>query len=577
MSIGRERDLYKAYQLGRKALDEGENLLDVTRFHAEQLLSILSGLEEGAHQKAIADAHSFFSEFLSPFDMTSRGFVDAAAILKKEIDERRDAEQALLQSERYFKSLIENALDIVTILDREGNLVYMSPSAERVLGYKHDQFTGRNIMEFIHPADVDLVLELFEAGRKSPFSAARVEFRFKNGNGEWLTLESIGSKLPDNPFVRDMVLLNSRDVTERKNLEEIRRKFEFIINASNELMLLLNSRSEVEAVNQAWRLALTRKKEEIIGSRLDDVVDNELLRHTLGASVSRCLEGTEAKDEGWFLLEGAGRRYLEIDCYPYSSSYSNVTHAIVMVRDNTDRKLIEEDAIERQRKQAEDLKRYTLLAQNAQEDERRRISRELHDDICQRLTALNFQLNVFEDLSKGRKPVGVRRINILRDEINNLISEVRKISYDLRPSALDHFGLVTALKLLCSEFEKLHGIKVRFESEVASHTRFDPEIEIALYRIAQEAMTNCTKHANATMASLKLEADSSELSLSLVDNGDGFELEAYLDETDEGKHFGLINMRERTELLGGTFSLVSAPGEGTTLNATVPNKLSKSK
>lgn len=101
----------------------------------------------------MSDADQFFTEFVSPFEMTSRGFMEVAASLKRQIDERQEAEEALVRSEKYFRSLIENALDIVTILDREGTVMYMSPSGERVLGYSHSDFAGRNILEFVHPDD----------------------------------------------------------------------------------------------------------------------------------------------------------------------------------------------------------------------------------------------------------------------------------------------------------------------------------------------------------------------------------------------------------------------------------------
>lgn len=575
IGTNKERDLYRAYQLGRKALDEADDILDVTRFHADVLLDMLAGLQKEFHGKVIADAHAFFSEFVSPFELTSKGLIDAAVSLKRQIDERQDAEEALQQSERYFRSLIENALDIVTILDKEGTILYISPSGERVFGYSHAEFAGKNILEFVHPEDVDLILELFSTGNDAPFSTARVEFRFRHSNGESLILESIGKKVADSPFVTELVILNSRDITDRRNLEEIRRKYEFIVNASKELMLLVNAEKRLEAVNEACRIALSRNKEDIIGKRIVEILENRAIRTMFAANISKCLSGAEVKDEGWFDLIGSEKRYLEIDCYPYRNNLLTVTHAIVIVRDTTERKIGEDRIRENQRLRAEDLRRYAQLTQRAQEDERRRISRELHDDICQRLTALNFQINVFEDLVGARKRLNKRRLRSVKDEINNLISEVRRISYNLRPSALDHFGLVTAMRLLCSEFEKLHGIQIQFETNVPPHKRFDPEMEIAFYRIAQEALTNCAKHANADAAYLKLAETKSDLSLTLADNGIGFDFGFYVDQRITGKHFGLVNMRERTELLAGTFKVESSCGKGTSINVCVPIKSRK--
>jgi PAS domain S-box-containing protein len=574
-----ERALYKAYELGRRALSDRYSVLDMTRLHTESLLKILAGLHNGTREKVITDAAAFFSEFISPFQVTFSGFLETISSLRTVIDERQMAKEALTRSEKYYASIIENALDMVIILDGEGTLKYVSPSGERVIGYTHADFVGRNILEFVHPDDVDHVLELFKEGTNNYYTAVRAEFRFRHKNGEWIILESTGKRLLESPMAKGLIILNAGDITYRRNLEEIRRKYEFIVNASKELMLLVNVDYRLEAVNEACRLALSRNREDIIGKRIEEVLDNKDLHSILRANISRCLSGAEPRDEGWFDLAGQGTKYLEIDSYPYRNPYHNtrsaVTHAIVIVRDATERKSNEDKVREHQRQRSEDLRRYAQLTQSAQEDERRRISRELHDDICQRLTAINFQMDVVEGSVESQKKISMRRLHSVKKEINSLISEVRRISSNLRPSALDHFGLITALRLLCSEFEKRYNIEVLFETNIEPHKRLDPEMEIALYRIAQEAFTNLGKHSNAGVACLRMIENDCVLTLTVADDGEGFELSSYPDVRGSGQHFGLINMRERTELLAGTFEIQSSPGNGTSITATVPLILKK--
>jgi len=238
--------------------------------------------------------------------------------------------------------------------------------------------------------------------------------------------------------------------------------------------------------------------------------------------------------------------------------------------DITERKKLQEELDRAAKRRTEDLKRFALLAQQAQEEERHRISRELHDDICQRLTALNLGMNVLEDAVVEQKKISLSRLRSVKREINNLISDVRKISYNLRPSALDHFGLVTALKMFCADFEKTRSVKVDFETNIMAHRRFDPEIEIALYRIAQEAITNSVTHAGTKNAFFKIIEEDGYLTLTIVDHGTGFNLTDFYSRAGSDKHFGLINMRERTEFLGGDFHLNSALGKGTTVGVKVP-------
>ena len=144
------------------------------------------------------------------------------------------------------------------------------------------------------------------------------------------------------------------------------------------------------------------------------------------------------------------------------------------------------------------------------------------------------------------------------------------MSSNLRPSVLDDFGLVTALKLLCKEFEAAHSIGTTCEVDASAPRHIDPATEIALYRIAQEALSNVARHADASKVSLRVLHQGSTLRLMVEDDGKGYDAGNRLQAREPGHGLGLISMRERTELLGGTFDAASAPNKGTTISATVP-------
>ncbi|MFZ1081656.1 MAG: PAS domain S-box protein [Candidatus Kryptoniota bacterium] len=694
ISHGGEFALHRAYELGRKALDNGQIIIDVAKLHSTVLLKVLNGTSPDNATEVITSAATFLSEFLSPFEMTFRGFMEAVSSLKIEIGERQRAEEALKESERYYKSLIENALDIVALLDANGYVQYISPSVEKVLGYAQDELIGKNVFGFIHPDDVDAVLEIFSKGKTPARYIAKIEYRIRHKNGEWSIFESIGKNLLDDPFING-IIVNLRDITVRRSLEDIRRKYEFIANASKELMVLINADYKCEGVNEAFCTSLSQNREDIIGKFVPDVLGNNLFSEIFKEHIDKCFTGVEIRYEGWLELPAFGRRFLELYFYPYHNINSIVTHIVIAIRDATSRELAQQeiksseekyrtlfetskegvlllhastgviadmntftldflgyprtalfgkelwevdavkdipvsklafqevveknsgrcdeielstaegrkvkvefiwltyevkgskiiqchlwDITERKklqeelnkaaRQRTEDLKRFALLAQQAQEEERHRISRELHDDICQRLTALNIGMNVFEDAIGEHKQISLTRLRSVKKEINNLISDVRKMSYNLRPSALDHFGLVSALKMFCAEFEKLQGVKVKFETNIMAHQRYDPDIEIALYRIAQEAITNSVKHAKVKIANFKIIEEDGHLTLTVVDRGIGFNPASFYSRPGSEKHFGLINMRERTELLGGTFRLDSVVRKGTTVSVNVP-------
>ncbi len=819
-----ERELHRAYELGRRALDSGELIMNTARIHSEILSNIINKTNDPDERlRIIASSTAFFTEFLSPFEMTFRGFIDVVSNLKTEISIRHQTEEALKQSEKYYKALIENALDIITILDPNGNMIYYSSAVEKVLGYSSTELLNKNAFAFIHPDDVDTVLEIFNSTVKTPSHVETVEFRFRHKNGDWIILESIGKNLVNDQFING-VIVNSRDITDRRNLEELRRKYEFIANASKELMGLINNNYQYEAVNEAYCSAYSKTKEEIIGKKMQEIVGDKTFYESIKEQIDTCIEGNESIYEGWFNLPNLGKRFLEIAYYPYENQRYKITNVVMITRDITDRKnrediikksqiqlseaqkianigswewvsnsdlvscsneicniiglekniaeislkeflsfihpddriefnriladalnnnvdfifvhkiiradksirflqtrgkvihdesdsytkiiatcqditkqeltqqaikasetkyrrlfetskeglllldaatgiivdvnpfmidflgyskhnlltklLWEIDAVrnnfetaeafknvlskdyvrfeeldlntaankkvkiefigitytvneskviqchlwditERRQLQqelhiaikqrAEDLRRFAQSIQQAQEEERRRISRELHDDICQRLTALKFQLNIFEDAINAKKKISLRKMKSVKTEINNLINEVRRISSNLRPSALDHFGLVTALRLLCSGLEKLNEVEINFETDIPTFQRYDPNVEIALFRIAQEALANCIKHAQTKYINLKIIDNQNELNLMISDNGKGFRREDKFNLTQkDGDHFGLINMRERTELIGGKFQLDSILEKGTNVNVIVP-------
>lgn len=211
------------------------------------------------------------------------------------------------------------------------------------------------------------------------------------------------------------------------------------------------------------------------------------------------------------------------------------------------------------------LKKLTQRVFDAQEEERGRVARELHDGISQILVGVRYALdNARRRLERGAdnaaEPLG-KGI----DSLGEAISEVRRISRDLRPGALDDLGLGPALKTLTEEFEARTGIACTFET-VVFRNRLDNDARIALYRIAQEALTNVERHAGASRVAMDLRGHRQGATLMVTDNGQG--LPANRRAHTPG--LGLRNMQERMDQLGGTFDLSPASGGGTTIRATVP-------
>jgi PAS domain S-box-containing protein len=234
--------------------------------------------------------------------------------------------------------------------------------------------------------------------------------------------------------------------------------------------------------------------------------------------------------------------------------YSEGNAAIgVVVTDITDRKESE--------KAREELSRRII---NAQEQERQRVARDLHDSVSQLLASVKYRLNTVLDQNPG----GNESLRQILEMIERAVSEVRVISQNLRPSELDDLGLIAALRSLTHAFEKRSGVTAAFRPQTRGCPLPMPEdVELTLYRIAQEALNNVEKHSRATRVDLLLKCTRTAAQLTIYDNGKGFR-NAAARRRESG--WGLANMRERAALLGGTFRPDSHPGAGTTIVVSLP-------
>lgn len=221
---------------------------------------------------------------------------------------------------------------------------------------------------------------------------------------------------------------------------------------------------------------------------------------------------------------------------------------------------------QRIRKQETELQREKLRRLRSvidgQDQERNRLSRELHDGIGQSLIAIKLQLENAETQNYSMMRAG---IDSAKNMIDITIEEVRHVCNALLPAALNEFGIVSTLRALCSELGSLAGFKAVFEN-TGSLDRISKKSQIYLYRIAQEALNNVTKHARANEVIMKLSRINNIVTLEVTDNGKGF----IFDPVSFALRNGLQNMRERTQLLEGEFIINSLPGKGTTIKVSIP-------
>lgn len=229
---------------------------------------------------------------------------------------------------------------------------------------------------------------------------------------------------------------------------------------------------------------------------------------------------------------------------------------------------IARDVTEEQRMR-ENLRFYLQQITRAQEEERERIARELHDDTIQYLVVLARQLDDLANSSKSMSKEDKASLENLRQQTNSIMEGVRNLSHDLRPATLDRLGLVAALEWLASSMEKLSGIDVKVEKS-GTERRLPGEVELVMFRIAQEALSNVRRHSRANNAEVVVEFDDKKVRMTIRDNGKGFALPETMGDLVKAGRLGLAGMQERIQLLNGSLKIESEPGRGTTVTVEAP-------
>ncbi len=324
-------------------------------------------------------------------------------------------------------------------------------------------------------------------------------------------------------------------------------------------------------VNPAFERQVGLASEQTVGKRRTDVfpvMDDVLLEKY--ARVVRTQQPLEFETysksvDRWFYL-----RAVPLGQHQFAVLFANIDEqkkAEIALQEAHDE--LEERVIERTQELAEANKeRQRLLQQilTAQEEERSHIARELHDELGQQLAALSLKLGlVNEDFDTSRK----HRIE-LDAILNDTMLSMQSLAVGLRPPALDFVGLPETLQNYFEEWVSLDGVRGEFASVGLDGTRLSPDVEIVLYRITQEALTNIRKHAHAGFVNMIVERRGEQVILIIEDDGDGFDIAGAASPSDGRRPLGLLGIRERAALVGGTVEIESSQGKGTTLFVRIP-------
>ena len=482
-------------------------------------------------------------------------------VILRDIGERQRRESALRESEERLMLAFAGAQEGVWDWNLETGAVVYSPRWKQMLGYADDEIppTVKAWERLLHPEDWTRANALNDAVQRGR-PTYEGEFRLRHKEGHYITVLTRGLPIRrdrDGAVVR--IVGTHLDITERKRTEMALRESEerltLAFAGAQEGLWDWNLETDGCVYSSRWKQMLGYDDEEIEPhiSAWERLVhpDDRAIADKAHESVARGQPTYEAE----FRLRHKDGHYVQILSrgFPVRREAGGPVVRIVGTHfDLTDRK----------KREAEHA-RTELLAHLVfvQEDERRRIARDMHDQFGEQLTALSLRIALLRDAC-GERPDLAAHVTALTEIADRLDRDVDQLVWELRPTALDDLGLRAALANYIQEWAERSNVAAELHTTGLLDDRLASEVETALYRIAQEALNNVAKHSRARRVEVILERRPDCVLLIVEDDGVGFS-EADGDKTRRG--YGLVGMQERAALVGATLEIESTPGKGTTV------------
>ncbi len=478
----------------------------------------------------------------------------------QDITERKLAELKLLDSEKRFRSLVQNGSDMIKILDNKGIFTFSSPSVEKVLGYRQEEIVGRSTFDFIHPDDLQEIRHRFEIIKKTDYHEIPY-FRFKNQKGEWRWLETKLTNLLADPAVQGIVS-NSRDVTEKKKAEEAilaseARYRSLFFNNPMSIYIWDIDTLEVLEVNDTAQKEYGYSRDEFLSKNMKDLRKKENVeKYPLFVEEFKKTGQDTIMQGVWKHLRKDGEE-MTMEIYSQKIFFKERT-AVLALANNIDEKVRLESKLEEEREAKQ--KEITEAVIRVQEKERYEISRELHDNVNQQLTVAMMYIATAEKGTNNAEALLKQSSSF----IYNAIEEIRKLSKALVTPLIKDFGLCKAIEGLLEDIQLANNsLHFDFFCENFYEEDIHYEFKLSIYRIVQEQMNNILKHAKAKEVVIELYRDE-VIRLSVNDNGVGF------DTKKKRKGIGIHNIQTRVGLYGGQINIHSEPGKGCQLRIEFP-------
>lgn len=507
--------------------------------------------------------HLLYNEKIIVLEISVYPSKDGISVFARDITKRKKVEEALRKSKENCSDVFQTVNEGIVYATLAGEIISVNSSLEQILEISKEEVIGKNILtlskERISSKNINNILpvitELIQGKKNNP-----VQVKYKNKILEVYTNINLKSE-----HLTGVI----RDITERKRAEiiliESEERYKRITTGLTDYLYTVKVKDGkiVETIHNEACLAITGYSSKNFAEDpylwINMVVPEE--REWIASNFMKILEGKDLPPLEHRIIRKDGKiRWISDTAIPKYDSNGVLVSYDGVIKDITDRKRAEEEI-----KKAHDLLEQLYIHQEEiRENERRAISREIHDELGQSLTALKMDLGWTKDNVRYNAEVK-KKIEDMIDIIGETIEKVQKISSDLRPGLLDDFGLVPAMEWYIQEFEKRAGIKCYFKTEDIQP--INEKKNLALYRILQESLTNVSRHANAKNVNINLSQVDDSIVLEIIDDGIGIEQEKIY----SYKSLGLIGIRERVKQFNGNLDITSTRNKQTKIRIIIPS------
>jgi PAS domain S-box-containing protein len=471
----------------------------------------------------------------------------------------KNLEIKLHRKEEKFRRVVNALPALVWSANSNGFLDFANQTLMEFTGFSFEKVKGWHWTNLIHPEDrpqlIDEWLTALATGERIV-----TEARMQRANGEykWFLIRAVPLQDESGKIIK--WLGTKTDITDRKQAEEALQKtekfFRAIVEDQSEMIVRWKPNGMLTFVNKAFSGTFGKPTEELVGTNFWLLIAEPYRGRLFERISSLTLNSSFSTDIYENLLPDGKMQWQEWSHHGFFDEHNNLIDIQSVGRDITESKRTEKIQ-----------QTFSQRLIEAQENEKRQISIELHDEIGQSLTALKFTLQSIEKISK--KIPDYPNLDNAISQLDYTQEQIKNLSFNLRPSILDHLGLNATVKWFIEKVTQ--PLKIMFElSSNIEAKRFPQEIEICCFRIIQSAVINSIKHSDATKLIIYLWYDTKNIYARISDNGNGFNVQEAFKNAEAGKSMGLLNMRERATLLNGELKIKSYSSKGTEILLTLP-------